>query len=332
MTIIKLLRLGSRGDNVIALQQALNNRAALIDYPELIVDGFYGDKTFQFVQKWQQLLGLTVDGIAGKNTLNALGIKLKQPKSIAFKTLSVSKKFKASKNIEAVIHALLPLWSGDPVKAQLHVQRGIEAIGSHLKTVHLQTQAEIAIFAAMMREETSSSFITAENLNYRCSALIKIFSIYRERHALAQQHGRCNNHPANQILIANHAYANRLGNGNADSQDGSCFAGGGIFQTTGKSNYKAYHDWLLVKFPDVYKQTHGAMILKKGQAILKQAPHSFLSAVYFWDKNQLWRQAQHGFNRAACDYATRAINPHTRSYEKRWHHAKQAITLLNCIA
>ena len=38
------------------------------------VDGIYGSQTVSAVKKFQQKNGLTVDGIAGKNTLNAMGI------------------------------------------------------------------------------------------------------------------------------------------------------------------------------------------------------------------------------------------------------------------
>ena len=38
------------------------------------VDGVYGSKTEEAVRKFQRANGLTVDGIAGRNTLNAMGI------------------------------------------------------------------------------------------------------------------------------------------------------------------------------------------------------------------------------------------------------------------
>ena len=61
---------GSSGDSVKELQQALVN--AGYDVGKSGVDGIYGSATESAVRKYQQANGLTVDGIAGKNTLGAL--------------------------------------------------------------------------------------------------------------------------------------------------------------------------------------------------------------------------------------------------------------------
>ena len=65
-----LSKYGSRGEEVKKIQTKLKNWG----YYSGEVDGIYGSKTFEAVKKFQRKNGLTVDGIAGTNTLNALGI------------------------------------------------------------------------------------------------------------------------------------------------------------------------------------------------------------------------------------------------------------------
>lgn len=62
-----LMKVGSRGESVKWLQYALNEKGA-----SLVVDGKFGDATERAVRTYQDLKGLTVDGIAGKNTIAAL--------------------------------------------------------------------------------------------------------------------------------------------------------------------------------------------------------------------------------------------------------------------
>ncbi len=62
--------LGSRGEEVKKLQQALNDNG----YP-VAVDGIYGVNTKNAVMEFQRNNGLKVDGIAGSETLKKLNIK-----------------------------------------------------------------------------------------------------------------------------------------------------------------------------------------------------------------------------------------------------------------
>lgn len=65
-----LSKMGSRSDEVRAIQQALKNRG----YYNYTVDGIFGTRTKNAVMSFQRDSGLKVDGIAGVNTLRALGI------------------------------------------------------------------------------------------------------------------------------------------------------------------------------------------------------------------------------------------------------------------
>ncbi len=63
-----LLKIGSRGIYVQLLQSVLNR----LGYGAGEVDGIFGSRTENAVKRFQRTVGITVDGIVGKNTWNAL--------------------------------------------------------------------------------------------------------------------------------------------------------------------------------------------------------------------------------------------------------------------
>lgn len=65
------LMVPNRSAEVKALQESLNAHDAK---PPLDVDGVFGRATFEAVRQWQAREGLTVDGIAGLETLDRLGL------------------------------------------------------------------------------------------------------------------------------------------------------------------------------------------------------------------------------------------------------------------
>ena len=65
----RILSTGSRGEAVRQVQQQLNNLGYNVD-----VDGVYGAQTEEAVRRFQQSQGLFVDGVAGEDTQQALGI------------------------------------------------------------------------------------------------------------------------------------------------------------------------------------------------------------------------------------------------------------------
>ena len=67
---IQVLRLGDRGSEVTNLQQELRQRG----FNPGRVDGVYGSQTQEAVRQFQRTRGLFADGIAGRETLSALGV------------------------------------------------------------------------------------------------------------------------------------------------------------------------------------------------------------------------------------------------------------------
>ena len=68
--VFALSKYGSRGEEVRTIQTKLKRWG----YYDGNVDGIYGSQTLAAVKKFQQKNGLTVDGIAGTKTLQAMGI------------------------------------------------------------------------------------------------------------------------------------------------------------------------------------------------------------------------------------------------------------------
>ena len=135
---------------------------------------------------------------------------------------------------------------------------------------NINTKERIAMFLAQASHESGGFSRLVENLNYSAEGLAKVWpSRYAEKgkpNALALSIAR------KPELIANHTYANRMGNSTPESGDGWKYRGRGIFQLTGKSNYDAFFkDTGVAASPDD----------------LSSPTYAVLSACWFWNKNRL---------------------------------------------
>lgn len=68
---LSLSKIGSRGNEVRQIQQALSDRG----YSLGTVDGIFGTRTLSALKKYQSDHRLKIDGIAGEETLRSLGIE-----------------------------------------------------------------------------------------------------------------------------------------------------------------------------------------------------------------------------------------------------------------
>lgn len=159
------------------------------------------------------------------------------------------------------------------------------------------TPIRAAHFFAQTAHETGGFKAFSENLNYSAQGLQGTFGKYFPGN-LEESYAR------NPEKIANRVYADRMGNGNEASGDGWKYRGRGALQLTGKSNYKAFTDYL--KKPEIMDNPD-----------LVATTYSFESAVFFFDKNKLWSICDQGINDAAILALTKRINGGTHGLEDR---------------
>lgn len=100
-----LSKRGSRGSEVRQIQTKLKNWG----YYTGNIDGIYGKLTEEAVRKFQRYNNLTVDGIAGSNTLSAMGIS------------SSSANTSSNANIELLARAVYGEARGEPYVGQVAV-------------------------------------------------------------------------------------------------------------------------------------------------------------------------------------------------------------------
>ena len=173
----------------------------------------------------------------------------------------------------------------------------------------LNTDMRLAQFLAQVREEVGPEFkVIRESLNYKEEAVLKMWP-NRISVDQAEKYARDEDTPkANQEAIANLAYANRLGNGAADSDgdgdmdaddDGFKYRGAGCLQITGKSN-----------FAEVQKRC----VKYAGK---EMDPNTLEGFMLFGFAYWLWRDCYKAADTGDADKVTAIINKHTESYTKR---------------
>jgi putative chitinase len=131
----------------------------------------------------------------------------------------------------------------------------------------INTLLRMRHFIAQVAHESGSFNTVEENLNYSPNGLMRVFSKY---FTLAT----VNQYAFQPEKIGNRVYANRMGNGNEESGDGSKYKGRGLIQTTGKDNYTLLRIDLLIDCIN-----HPELIILPKNAVE--------SACWFWKHNGL---------------------------------------------
>lgn len=140
----------------------------------------------------------------------------------------------------------------------------------------VNTSLRLAHFWAQVDHESGLK-PRSENLNYSAQGLA---NTWPTRYAIdPKAKNKVPNDLAKKLhrnpqAIANHTYANRMGNGDIDSGDGWKFRGRGYIQVTGKSNYQ-----------ELSKDT-GVDYISNPDLLLTEAD-SMIAALWYWDKHNL---------------------------------------------
>lgn len=219
------------------------------------------------------------------------------------------------------------LFNASDSKVLDEVANVINSLGSHFG---INTNLRLAHFLAQVREEIGPKFEPRiESLNYSESSVLKTFKQITP--AQAEQYARDEDTPvADQVAIANIVYANRMGNGNADSNgngkldkqdDGYMYRGRGTLQITGKYNYQEVQ-----KRIDKYYPNSGVNILTGSN--VDSLLGSILIGMGFWIWKDLHRLADAGTSKQVVDSITAVINKYTNSYDHRYNHFSKLVSLL----
>lgn len=128
--------------------------------------------------------------------------------------------------------------------------------------------AFVAAFVAQLMVESSELNRVAENLNYSAQRLCQVWPKRFPSSDIAQRYAH------NPRALANFVYANRLGNGPPESDEGWKYRGRGVIQTTGKTNYRRVEAALGI--PAV---RHPELLEEKGAGCM--------AAGWYWWENKL---------------------------------------------
>lgn len=161
----------------------------------------------------------------------------------------------------APVAVQFPVQASGPIRMTADVLRrmGVRAdratlfepvVNRAMEEFQITSRLNQCCFMANILQETGYLSVFKENLNYSTEALLGQWP----RHFTPEQaeaYGRNARHPANQAMIAEHAYGGRGGNRPVGSGDGAAFIGRGGIQITFRSGYEAVADRFGLKLEDV---------------------------------------------------------------------------------
>jgi putative chitinase len=180
-----------------------------------------------------------------------------------------------------------------------------EALCQILPDYDINTVQRVSAFLAQTAHESGGYRAIKENLNYQAASLMRVWPKYFPNMEVANQYAH------NPEMIANRAYANRMGNGDEASGDGWKFCGRGLIQLTGKQNYQRYAESLQISLDEASEH-------------LTTFEGCVQSAAWFWEANNLNDLADKG----DIVTMTKRINGGTLGLQERTEHYNRALQVL----
>ncbi len=151
------------------------------------------------------------------------------------------------------------------------------------------------MFLAQIGHESGDLKRMVENLNYSREGLLKTFPKRFDE-------SNVDDYARQPEKIANHAYANRIGNGDEASGDGWNYRGRGAIQITGRANYEAAGKGL-------------GLDLVKSPALLEQPENAFRASAWWWKNHGLNEKVD--ANPTDVKGVTKVINPGAAGIDDR---------------
>ena len=132
---------------------------------------------------------------------------------------------------------------------------------------NINTQLRKAHFLAQTAHESGGFNLVQEGLNYSASGLLATFPKYFNS-------SNVDSYARQPEKIANHVYANRMGNGDETSGDGYTYRGRGLIQLTGKDNYTRFGNSV-------------GLSLSETVAYLETTDGAVESAAWYWNSRTI---------------------------------------------
>ncbi len=149
----------------------------------------------------------------------------------------------------------------------------VEPIRKACLDYEINTIRRIAAFITTLAHEGGFKVGARENMNYSAERMAEVWpSRFRGPNALARSLHR------KPEKIANHVYANRMGNGPPESGDGWRFRGNGPLQLTGRANHEAFAKAV-------------GMTLDEAVQWIGTVEGGVMAAAWFWEENDINRLA-----------------------------------------
>jgi putative chitinase len=239
----------------------------------LTSDGNFGPKTELAVKNFQGQNRLIPTGIVDNNTWVKMGLNKTSDKPF----ISIGQ----VKRLTGI--------SNDDIVSEI-----TEELNYVSRKFNINTKLRLSHFLAQILHESDKFRLVKENLYYSTKGLLTTFKKYFKTEEVASQYAKKPN------KIANKVYANRMGNGSPESNDGARFIGRGYIQITGRNNYTKLSNDLNIDF------------LSKPE-LLEEIKYAMLSAGWYWNVNNLNILA----DRDDLDSITRVINGGTNGLSHR---------------
>ena len=182
----------------------------------------------------------------------------------------------------------------------------VEPLNETFARFDISTPLRQASFIGQAGHESGNFTKLSEGLSYSAERLMVIWPKRFPNMEIAQKYAR------NPKALANNVYANRMGNRDEASGDGFRFAGAGLFQLTGHSNF--YHAG----------QALGEDFVMQPE-LVKTPRFAALTAGWFWSTHNLNKFAD------IRDFTmmTKKINGGTIGLNDRIKHINHALDVLN---
>lgn len=192
-----------------------------------------------------------------------------------------------------------------------HAEEWLPSVNLTLNRYNINTRREVAAFLSNVLHESAGFNRLVENLNYSAKALARVWpSRYSTNR---RSNGRPNQLALslhrNPEAIANHTYANRMGNGNIASGDGYRYRGHGLIQNTGKNS--------AIMLNRELGREYDVDFINNYHDLLTQPLYASLAAGVYWSKavqpilNRNSRVSDLVYLDIACDIVN--IGRHTRN-------------------